>query len=241
MLLPYFIRDELPIILVSIPIYSLPCFRLKDYANAVRQAGGKAILLTAEEFDAQLLKLCSGVVLTGGGDINPERYGGEKHLTTYGIDDDRDKWEIAIAEFALVHHIPLLGICRGLQVMAVATGGRLFAHLPDHFNQISHRFHTLGQTYPSMHQINVKCGSRLAQITGSETFDAPSWHHMAVETLPQCWNTLAHAPDGVIEAIEYQDHPFCLGTQWHPELGNQIENQRIFAAFIKAAHCFKSY
>lgn len=240
MLSANFVRDERPVILMSIPNYcnSIPWDRLKNYTDAVCQAGGKAIPLPAEEIDTKLLKWCSGILLTGGGDINPERYGGKKHFTTYGVDDQRDRCEIAIAEFALIHRVPILGICRGLQILAVATGSKLFTHLPDHSNQISHRFHSLGQIYPCMHQINVKLGSNLEQITKSETFDAPSWHHMAVETLPQCWDAVAYAPDGIIEAIEYQDHPFCLGTQWHPEIGEQIENQHIFAAFIQAACCF---
>jgi putative glutamine amidotransferase len=223
-----------PIILIPTPGCSdaLPFYRLGSYITAVQQAGGLPVLLAPADPDHTLenfLALCSGVLLIGGGDIHPQRFGAECHSTTYGVDEARDEAEIAIAKFAMTSNIPILGICRGCQVLAVAAGGDLYTHLGDHFDGI-HRFEASGQAYTTRHLIQLKPESRLSQITRSQAFYSASWHHCAVKTIPSDWDAVGYANDGAIEAIEHQNHPFAFGIQWHPEIGNQNEERQIFAA-----------
>lgn len=206
------------------------------YVNAVRSAGGLPILLPLGEPEegAAILERIDGLIFSGGGDIDPSAYKGSPHLTIYNLNPERDRFEIALSKLALSTDIPVLGICRGLEVLVVATGGSLVTHLPDEFGDVV--VHRAQQTLPSEHLVQIASESRLASFMGTTEATVVSWHHQAISTVPQGWRVAAHAPDGVIEALEHERHPWAIALQWHPELSiKDSRQQRIFQAFIKAA------
>lgn len=212
--------------------YSLPA----DYVDAVRRAGGSPILLPPGDsrFD-EWLDVVDGVILAGGGDIDPDHYGGERHETIYSIDSERDASELELARRIVDSHLPTLGICRGVQIVNVALGGTLHEHVPEVFGDaVAHR---LPPREPTSHAIDVLPGSGLARILGEVRFDSPSWHHQAVDRVAAALHVAARAPDGVIEALEMPDHPWLYAVQWHPELAPATDGvqQRIFSALVDAA------
>ncbi|MDF5712587.1 MAG: gamma-glutamyl-gamma-aminobutyrate hydrolase family protein [Rhizonema sp. NSF051] len=205
------------------------------YVDAVRKAGGRAILLPPSEPDPSfILELVDGLVFSGGGDIDPDAYNGSPHPRIYNIDSERDAFELTLARQLLNSNIPVLGICRGLEVLMVASGGDLVAHLPDEFGEaIAHR---VDQLQPIEHQVEILPETHLAKLIGVKDITVVSWHHQATRTVPEGWRVAASAPDTVIEALEHEHHPWALALQWHPELSlNDRLQQRIFSAFIEAA------
>ncbi|NJR14602.1 MAG: gamma-glutamyl-gamma-aminobutyrate hydrolase family protein [Calothrix sp. CSU_2_0] len=215
--------------------FSLP----SAYIDAVRQAGGTPILLPPGESNIiALLEPLDGVIIAGGGDINPEHYNGSQHPSIYSVDCDRDLFELNLARFAIDNHLPILGICRGLQILVVASGGSLIPHIPDEYGvDVMHRFEPEpGIRKPSEHMVTIKASSRLANLIQKTQIPVVSWHHQAVNNLPNNWLAVAHATeDGVIEAIEHQHHPWALGVQWHPEMSlNDPNHQCIFQGFVES-------
>jgi putative glutamine amidotransferase len=214
----------------------LYCVR-SEYVDAVRLAGGVPILLPPGEPEesAFILERVDGLMLSGGGDIDPVFYQGAPHPMIYSVDSKRDRFEYALAQLALATDIPLLGICRGLEMLVVASGGTLVSHVPDEFGEATrHRTH---QSLPSEHCVQIAPESRLAKVIGTKEATIFSWHHQAASTVPLGWRVTAQAPDGVIEALEHEHHPWAIALQWHPELSiNDPQQQRIFQAFVEAAH-----
>ena len=205
------------------------------YVEAVRSAGGVPILIPAGEPDSStILSRLDGLILSGGGDLDPEIYNGASHVTIYNVDRERDRSEISLAQLILSTNIPVLGICRGLEVLVVATGGSLIPHLPDEVGEVViHRAH---QSSAIEHSVKIAANSRLAEIVGATELNVFSWHHQAASIVPQEWNVTARAADGVIEALEHKHHPWAIALQWHPELAiHDRLQQRIFQAFIHAA------
>lgn len=184
------------------------------YVDAVRRAGGFAVLLPPGEREpAECFEFLDGLVLTGGSDVDPKRYGGQQHPEVYGVDPERDASEIALVHALFEHKKPTLCICRGIQVLNVALGGTLIEHLPDEVGtEITHR----ADTY-NMHDVEISPESRLAKIVGPQRLSAPSWHHQAVRKLAPGLSVTARAPDGVIEAVEHSEHKDLVAVQWHPE------------------------
>lgn len=207
-----------------------------EYVDGVRRAGGIPLLIPPGE--AQLEKLLphlNGLILTGGGDLDPELYGGQPHETIYSIDPERDRSELALTRRVLESNLPTLGICRGLQVLNVALGGTLIEHLPDVVGQaVAHKEQPHG---PIPHPVQIQAGSRLAEITRSEQIETASWHHQALKQVALGLNVVASAPDGTIEAVELPDHPWLVAVQWHPELtaATDASQQRLFDALVEAA------
>ena len=180
-----------------------------------------------ETFDA--------LILTGGGDIDPGRYGGRRHETNYGIDLERDALEIELARWVMDSGLPTLGICRGAQVLNVTRGGKLIEHIPD---EVGERIlHRAPPREPIAHGIRLKAGSRLARIFGREEFEAASWHHQALRGVAEGFEAVGHAPDGTIEAIELTSHPWLIAVQWHPELTAASDplQQKLFDAIVEEA------
>ncbi|MGJ5676539.1 MAG: gamma-glutamyl-gamma-aminobutyrate hydrolase family protein [Nostochopsis sp.] len=215
--------------------FSLPA----AYLDAVRAAGGTPILLPPGETDpAILLEPLDGLIISGGGDINPKCYNGLHHPSIYSVDCDRDAFELKLAQFALENHLPILGICRGLQILIVVSGGSLIPHVPDVYGtSVLHRLDPEpGKRIPTEHQVKIHKDSRLANFIQQTHISVVSWHHQAVHKLPPGWRAVAHAvEDGLIEAVEHEDHPWAIGVQWHPELStNDPNHQRIFQAFVEA-------
>jgi putative glutamine amidotransferase len=213
------------------------------YVDAVRRAGGIPILLPpGEPHQAQLFELLDGLILAGGGDIDPNLYGGTLHETIYMIDEERDKGEIELVKMSLETGLPLLPICRGIQVLNVALGGTLIEHLPDEVGvEISHRqvwdSPNPPHSGPLPHPIAVESTSHLAEIMGQAEVSAASWHHQALRRVAPGLQVVAHAPDGTIEAVEMPDHPWLVAVQWHPEITAAADpvQQRLFDALVRAA------
>lgn len=205
------------------------------YIDAVRSAGGNPILLPHTQTDPEsLLDVLDGLIFSGGGDIDPIHYNGEDHPTIYGVDDDRDTFEITLAKLALMRQIPILGICRGMQVLAIATGGTLIQHVPDIYGeQINHRLDNPRRPIP--HDVEILSESRLFQLLEETRLNIVSWHHQAVAEFSSDWQLAARSSDGVIEAIEHLHHPWVIALQWHPELSMQNPaHQRFLRSFVSA-------
>lgn len=205
------------------------------YSKAIQRAGGIPILLPPLQPDlAILLERVDGVILTGGGDIEPACYGGVNHPTIYGQDSDRDAAELSLATQLLKAEKPVLGICRGLEILNVVCGGDLIPHIPDVFGETV--LHRVERLTPSQHSVEIFADTRLRDIIGESSVEVVSWHHQAVRYAPPGWRVCAKAPDGLIEALEHETHPWAIALQWHPEMApHDPLQQRIFSAFVDAA------
>jgi putative glutamine amidotransferase len=193
----------------------------RSYVDAIQAAGGLALMLPpdpqAESDPDELLDLLDGLILAGGADIDPATYGEEPHAATAGTRRLRDDFEIALARRALERDIPLLGICRGMQLMNVARGGTLIQHLPDDFGHEDHR-RVPGSFDGADHDVRLANGSLAARSAGEVDHATKSHHHQGVGTLGEGlvatgWSTLDELP----EAIEDPARRYALGVQWHPE------------------------
>lgn len=207
------------------------------YVDAIRRAGGVPVLLPPGETHLeQLLEDLDGLVLSGGGDIDPDHYGGADHWAIEKVDRVRDETELALARTADRLDYPTLCICRGAQVMNVALGGTLVEHLPDEVgDEVAHRPDG-GLEYPR-HRVEVTPQSFLANVLGSTDVSPASWHHQAVRELAPGLVTVALAQDGTVEAFEKPDHTWLLGVQWHPEVtaNDDPTQQRLFDSLVEAA------
>ena len=206
-----------------------------DYVEGVRRAGGLALLLPPGDLDVEAaLSACDGFVLSGGGDVDPARYGGRAHAEIYGVDADRDAFELALARAIVAHRRSALCICRGLQVLAVAHGGALVEHVPDEYgDRVRHR----GDDRFQEHVVRVEARSRLARVLGTEACSPASWHHQSVRAPGVGFRAVAWAEDGSVEAIEHDAHERLWAVQWHPEhtAARQREQHALFDALVRAA------
>lgn len=206
------------------------------YIDAVIGAGGIPVLIPScpSQSDRLLHKL-DGLILAGGGDIDPAHYNADLHPTIYMVSEERDRFELDLAHHALQHEVPTLGICRGMQILNVATGGDLIPHVPEVYGEaIAHRVHEPRSPIP--HPVRIDSNSRLSRIVGDVDIEVMSWHHQAVRAIAPVWDAVAHAEDGLVEAMEHRDHPWMIAVQWHPELApNNIAHQRLFKALVDAA------
>ena len=212
--------------------FSLP----GDYVDAVRRAGGVPLLAPHGEGNwTPLIAQVSGWILAGGGDVDPVTYGGEEHDAVYMVDAERDASEFELVRRLVDAGRPILGICRGAQVLNVALGGDLHTHLPDVVgDEVAHR---VPPREPVPHRLALKPGSKLAKIMKELEFVAASWHHQGIRRLAPALSATAFAPDGVVEGLEMEDHPWLVGVQWHPELTAASDpiQQRLFERFVEAA------
>lgn len=212
--------------------YTLP----SEYVAAVQRAGGVPLLVPpVPEHARRYLDLVDGMILAGGGDMDPAHYGGEAHVTLYGIDAQRDGLELALARQIVQRRQPALAICRGMQVLNVALGGTLIEHLPAAVGEDV--LHRAPAREPTPHAVRIKAGSVLARIAGATEFAPMSWHHQAIRATAPGLEVVATAPDGTIEAVELAGHPWLIAVQWHPELTAEREpsQQRLFDALVAAA------
>ncbi len=207
----------------------------REYVDSVRRAGGIPLLITPGEtrFD-DLLTILDGVILAGGGDIDPAEYAGHRHESIYSLDAERDSSEIALARRLIDTDFPTLAICRGLQLVNVVQGGSLIEHLPDVVGESV--LHRLPPREPTPHAIRIEPQSRLAALLGQCEVTAMSWHHQAVRMVADGFEVAAHAPDGTIEAMELPSHRWLVAVQWHPELTSATDptQQGLFNAFVNA-------
>jgi putative glutamine amidotransferase len=201
-----------------------------SYAEQVAAAGGIPVLLPPLPGVAASVSRLDGLILTGGGDIEPGRYGAEPHPRTGRVSAPRDAAELQLLAAAAAAGLPLLGICRGLQLVNVARGGTLCQHLADGTGHAPEpgRF--------GSHPVRVAPGSRLAAVLGAngDGVEVPTAHHQAIDRLGEGLVATAWAQDGVVEAVESANggDPFLLAVQWHPEAGT---DPRLFEALVQAA------
>jgi putative glutamine amidotransferase len=203
------------------------------YSDQVREAGGLPFLLPPGSLnavaDAQAcVQSLDGLLLTGGADVDPARYGAVPHPTTDVPRVDRDEWELALARAAVAADLPVLAVCRGLQILNVALGGDLVQHLPDSVGHHDHRGQ-LGRF--GEHRVSMATGTLLDRIYGSDA-DVPTHHHQAVGALGAGLIVTAQTEDGTVEAATCPGRAWVHGVQWHPEVA---DGQALFAAFVNAA------
>jgi putative glutamine amidotransferase len=206
------------------------------YMRAVERAGGLPVALPPLESEnvEPLLERLSGLLLTGGPDLDPACYGAEPHPDLGPIDHDVDVFELALCRHADRRGLPILGICRGAQVLNVARQGSLIQHLPDIGATIEHRQAEPGDR--TTHEVRVSPDSGLAQTTGGGPVNVNSFHHQAIDRLGLGLRPVAWARDGVIEAVEGQDEHFVLGVQWHAEtLVEEAEQLALFERLVAAS------
>ena len=216
------------------------CRKVDDYVASVEQAGGRPRILDVSESPRKLVGEIDGLVLTGGGDVDPALYGEERHPLTEDAEPGRDEFEVDLARRAMDADLPVLGICRGAQVLNVAAGGTLIQDVPSAIETTLP--HSLTEPkHEIAHDVSVASGSRLEQALGPAV-DADkmcrvnSRHHQSVGRLGRSLRPSATASDGVIEAIESSDASFCIGVQWHPEnFWKTGEFNGLFENFIAAA------
>jgi len=210
------------------------------YRNGVTRAGGIPVLLAPVADDAvpNLLDRIDGLLLTGGGDVDPALYGSRPTKEMYGIDPGRDRFEMALAREAFRRKMPVLAVCRGIQILNVALGGSLIEDIP---SEIGSDYHArIGDEVFVAHQqvqIDERCG--LAALVGATDLAVNSIHHQALRRVADGLHPVAWAEDGVIEAIESDDPDWPLiGVQWHPEYLGEVDDDpshKLFAAFVDSA------
>jgi putative glutamine amidotransferase len=217
-----------------------PCRKMPDYVVSVRAVGGDPWELDcAADPAGAVVASCAGLVLPGGIDVDPARYGEARHPAVTAVDEARDEYEIALVRAALAADLPVLAICRGLQVMNVAAGGSLIQDIPSQIGTpVTHQVSDPKDAIA--HDVSIAAGSRLQELMGSAAvggrLPVNSRHHQAVGRIAQGFVVTSRASDGVIEALERPDARFCVGVQWHPE--NFIESGTflpLFAGLLAAA------
>ena len=212
------------------------------YADAVRAAGGEPILLAPQGQDEPLPALehlADGLILAGGGDLDPTAWGEALHAAAKPVDPRRQRADLGLAATADLARMPVLGICLGVQEMAVHRGGRVLQHLPDEPGE--HLDHGRAGR-PQVHPVQVEAGTLLARVTGRDTFEVSSTHHQAVGEAGRDLRVSARAPDGVVEAVEDPTPGrFFLGVQWHPErMADRPAHAALFEALCGAAAAWRA-
>lgn len=214
---------------------------LEAIVQSVERTDGLPVLIPlglSEETLRGLYAQLDGLLLSGGGDIEPAQYGAEWHETMGGVDVERDRAEFALARWAAADDQvkPLFGICRGAQVLNVALGGTLYRDIGEYPNAIRHTYPTAEYAAQCPHEIRVEEESALARIVGQPVLGVNSLHHQAIKDVAPGLAVTARASDGLVEALELPHHPFALVVQWHPEcLPHLPEHRRLFEAFVQAA------
>ena len=197
-----------------------------DYVRAVERAGGRAVLVPPDDDGiAEVLDAVDGLIFSGGNDLTPDSYGAEPDPTTNGTNPARDRGELALLTAALERDLPVLAICRGVEVLNVVRGGDLVQHLPD---VVGHEEHLAVAGDFSEHGVRVDPLSRIESVRGP----VQSHHHQGLGRIGEGLREVAWAEDGVVEAVEDPGKPFVVGVLWHPEAG---EDQRLFEQLVEAA------
>ncbi len=243
--------------MLTSPLIGIPCFRDKTSGygqylvnsqydaclSAISQAGGTPFLIPLNLNRPglkQLYHMADGIFFTGGGDIEPTLYRQTSQVALYKVQPERDNLEIALSQWAVDDSKPAFGLCRGMQVMAVAVGGSLVQDLPSQMpeatlhNYVYQTEGTNAKNYLA-HEVELTATCRLAQILQTGRLWVNSLHHQAVEQVPAPFKIVGTSTDGVAEVFEHPGHPFFCGVQWHPEfLLDKPEARLIFEGFVEA-------
>lgn len=213
-------------------------FLPEQYFSAVTASGGIAVLLPPQpEPDAAaeaVLDGLDGLILTGGLDVQPELYGAPRHPLTDPARPDRDAWELALFRGAEERRVPVLAICRGLQLVNVARGGTLHQHLPDALG--TERYRVGGGVFAT-NEVHVDEGSRIAGLVGAGPLSVHSYHHQGIDRLGDGLVATARTDDGLVQAFEAEGDGYVMGVQWHPE--ENREDRRLFAGLVAEASAFR--
>ena len=219
-----------------------PCRKLEDYRQAILHVGGEPRILDPSMPIEQALAGIDGLMLTGGDDVAPSRYGEEAHPTVVEAEAGRDEFEIGLINSARARQLPILAICRGVQMLNVACGGTLIQDIPSQLTgALAHSLPVPPNlAYSLAHEVWVEKDSLLSKLMrerlADDTCEVNSRHHQAVKDVARGFRVSATAPDGVIEAIEDPAAAFCLGVQWHPEKFFRTgEFRALFEGFLEAA------
>ena len=204
------------------------------YLDGLRRAGARSLLMPPGEpgDPAELLARSDGLLLVGGGDVDPATYGGADDDHVYGVEPDRDALELAVIHEADTTGMPTLCICRGFQVMNVAFGGTLHPHLPDLEGTIEHGVPVADEQ--TMHDVTVADGSRLAAALGAETVACSSHHHQGIDRVGEGLRASAWSEDDLVEGLERDGESWLVGVQWHPEdtAATDPRQQALFDGFV---------
>lgn len=200
----------------------------RTYFDVVAAAGGNPVLLPPlGQWQAESVSFLDGLVIAGGADIDPDRYGHQAHPATTGLRPDRDAAEFALLRAALDAGMPTIGVCRGLQVLNIALGGTLNQHVPELTGTDTHR-PAIGKF--GRHEVELDAGSKLAEILGSQALVSCS-HHQSIDQLGAGLEAVGRAKDGTIEAVELSTSDFVVGVQWHAEQDAEV---RLFKALVRS-------
>jgi len=210
-----------------------------SYISAITMGGGIPVLIPntlSEEDLNDLYSRLAGILFSGGGDVSLEHFTGSDHPRIDGVDEKRDATELTLMRSAVNGGKPILGICRGAQVMNVAMGGTLYTHIRDQVKN------ALDHDYPGnrrkvlVHPVNVDEESRSAEIFGETFLNVNSLHHQGLNRIAPGLKVVGYAPDGLAEVVEVEGHPYAMAVQWHPEwLTDQPPMQRLFKSFVDAS------
>lgn len=214
-------------------------FLPEAYTQAVIKAGGVPVIMPGAgeiKTAGPYLKAVRGLVLAGGGDVDPAYFQEEPMPGLGEITPDRDRFEILLIKAALRQRLPILAICRGIQILNVACGGSLFQHIPAQIKTPIKHSQAAPRWHPT-HRIFIDKASRLAEILGAGTVPVNSFHHQAVKDIAPGFRISAISSDGVIEAIEHPGYRFVIGVQWHPEgmVSRDAKSRSLMGAFIASA------
>ncbi len=218
------------------------CRKVEDYKQSVLHVGGEVRIVGAGQSPDEALRGVDGLLLTGGDDVAPARYGEAAHAAVVEAEPGRDEFELAVIAAALERTMPIFAICRGVQVLNVACGGTLVQDIPSQVTGALAHSLTVPphEPYALAHEVWVEKDSLLASLLRErlveDACDVNSRHHQAVKQIAEGFRVCATAPDGVVEAIERSDARFCLGVQWHPEnFWRTGEFRALFEGFVEAA------
>ncbi len=223
--------------LLNSPMFSVG----QTYVRAIHGAGGTPVILPPVMTDADwasILDRLDGILLSGGEDIAPTHYNQPPAAWMGGVDVERDRSELGLVRAILDRHLPILGICRGHQALNVALGGELYQDITAQVSDAIEHAYVPGRPMETIvHTVRLAPDSRLAEILGGPEHDVNSAHHQAVSTPGDGLRIVGHAPDGVIEALEMPEYPFCISVQWHPEAMVKVSPTMVplFKAFVGAA------
>jgi gamma-glutamyl-gamma-aminobutyrate hydrolase PuuD len=206
-----------------------------DYVRGLERAGAR-VLLVPPDVDGveETLDALDGLLLSGGNDLDPESYGADQHPETNGTRPERDRGELALLQAALERDMPVLAVCRGLQVLNVARGGDLVQHLPE---QVGHEEHRSVKGVFSDHGVKVDDASRLGSVIGTQVPAVKSHHHQGLGRVGSGLRETAWADDGTVEAVEDPEKRFAVGVLWHPEEG---DDGALFRALVDEARAYRA-
>jgi len=220
-------------------VWNVPAsFLPKVYFEAVNRAGGIAVLLPPQPVDAdaahRVIGGLDGLIITGGKDVDPARYGQEPHPATDEPRRDRDEWEDALLTAAIEEGLPFLGICRGAQLLNVALGGTLHQHLPDVVGSL--RYSQGGGMF-ACNEVDVEPASKLHELLG-DSLAVKSYHHQAIDQVAPGLVVTARTDDGTVQAVELEGDAFGMAVQWHPE-EDAADDARLFEGLVDAARIYR--